>query len=1194
MGYRMPALLTLLKRATAAAAALIVAGSVAGATGTTAGTCTATTPWTETFDTNTTRTVIRNHAYTTSVNTVTATAGKYTFWNSIDHTGNGGHALYLNVTTASAAPILLYEQTVNVPAGSDLSYRHYARTHQTSPSRLRYTLTETASGATLATRDGNTLTTGYTQETLPTVRSNVTQVTLRIYSLNRGVSGDANVLKLDDLKLSCPVPAKPSLTITKTGNGPWTAGQSGATYTLSVKNVGTSATSGAVTVRDLLPSGITAPASFTSGSWSCTTSGQTVTCTGTPNLGVGSSSFTLPVQVQSGAPASVTNRASVGGGGDPDPIPDPAGCTTTGGQCAVYTTTVTTPPPAPVTGVCSAATPFVQSFNVGGASGEVRNHDYRSDAGVVQATDGTYTLWKDIDRTGNGGFALFMNIRNFEGKNGGALTTPGLLYEQRINVPAGAEVSYSNWVRSHSSTATQLRYVFRDAGGAVLRQFDGAVATTSYTQQTVPTFTSPGPQVTLQILTLKDGTSAAANVLKLDDLKLSCPVPAKPSLTITKTGNGPWTVGQSGATYTLSVRNEGPGATSGAVTVRDLLPSGITAPASFTSGNWSCTTSGQTVTCTGTPNLGAGSSSDLTFSVTVGSAASATPTITNRASVGGGGDPDPIPDPANCATTGGQCAVYSTSVTVPVTPPTCSRIYALTIASGSGASDVNGVTIRELDEQTNTVGALIATLPDSTNSATLAVSTNARRFFVADQNNRLRIFDTVLGTWSSGGIFSGVTDRLVRMTVTSTGVGYAMDSGRNLWRFETASPYTVTALGQLSATTAGAPSFNINGDFFADSSGKLYMISSATGSAAIDLWLVVPDTLRAEYLGRLSNPSTGSQFNGIAASPSGIYARDNQGRLVKINLADVSYTPVGSNTLGSTDLASCTFPVIAPSLSAVKSVKKVAGTTGDKVQPGDTLEYQVIVRNSGTLPAGGVTFQDALPAGTAYVPDSARVNGFTTTVTGQNTTSLGGAAYPFAQPVGICSADGAACTTQVLKIDSTTTLDNEAVVTFRVTVVSPFTLDPAQVRNVARVDFAGGPSTGVPSNEVVTPVYQPAKLTVAKTVRNFTRNGAVGTTGEGNPGDVLEYCITTTNVGGLNATNISFSDVVPNNTTFTVAGFGAGKDIRLTPASGEVFYTADADADAGQLKDGKVLVQGGSFVLAPTQSVTICFRATIR
>ncbi|WP_343757581.1 hypothetical protein [Deinococcus depolymerans] len=1188
----MHALLTQLKRAaTLAVTATGLLASVAGAT-----TCTPTSPWKEPFGSNTSRSVIRNHAYTSDVNTVTRTAGKYTFWNSIDHTGDGGYALYLNVTTASAAPILLYEQALTVPAGADLSYQHYARTHSASPSRLRYAFFDTASGALLASRDGSTLTTSYTQETLPTFRSNTTQVTLRIYSLNSGVTGDANVLKLDDLKLSCPVPARPSLTLTKTGNGPWTVGQAGATYTLSVKNTGTVATSGAVTVRDLLPTGITAPASFTAGTWTCTTSGQSVTCTGTPNLAAGSSSsFTLPVQVQGAAVGSVTNRASVGGGGDPDPIPDPAGCTATGGQCAVYTTTVSAPPPAPVTGVCSATTPFVQTFNASGPSGEVRNHDYRSDAGVVNATDGTYTFWKDIDHTGNGGFALFMNIASFEGRNGGTLTTPGLLYEQRITVPAGAEISYSNWVRSHSNTATQLRYVFRDAGGAVLQQFDGAVATTSYTQQTVPTFTSPGPQVTLQILTLKDGTSADANVLKLDDLKLSCPVPARPSLTLTKTGNGPWTVGQAGATYTLSVRNEGPGVSSGLVTVRDLLPTGITAPASFTAGTWTCTTSGQSVTCTGTPNLAAGSSADLTFGVSVGSAASATPTITNRASVGGGGDPDPIPDPASCTATGGQCAVYTTSVTVPVTPPTCPRIYALTIASGSGASDVNGIAIRELDELTNTLGATIATLPDNTNSATLAVSTNARRFFVADQNNRLRIFDTVLGTWSAGDIFSGVTDRLVRMTVTSTGTGYAMDSGRNLWRFDTASPYTVTALGQLSATTASAPSFNVNGDFFADSSGKLYMISSATGSATIDLWLVIPTTLRAEYLGRLSNPATGSQFNGIAASPNGIYARDNQGRLVKIDLADVSYTAVGSTTLGSTDLASCTFPVIAPSLSAVKSVRKVAGTTGDKVQPGDTLEYRVVIRNSGTLPAGGVTFQDALPAGTAYVPDSARVNGFTTTVTGQNATSLGGAAYPFAQPVGICSQGAAACDTQVLKIDSTpATLDNEAVVTFRVTVVSPFTLDPAQVRNVARVDFTGGPGGGVPSNEVVTPVFQPARLTVAKTVRNVTRNSAVGTAGEGNPGDVLEYCITTTNVGGLNATNIIFSDVVPASTSFATAGFGAGRDIRLSAAGTEVFYTAAADTDAGQLKDGRVLVQDGSFVLAPAQSVTVCFRATIQ
>ncbi|MFC6749688.1 hypothetical protein [Deinococcus aquaticus] len=138
--------------------------------------------------------------------------------------------------------------------------------------------------------------------------------------------------------------------MTKTGNGPWTAGQSGATYTLNVKNDGPTATSGVTTVRDLLPAGVTpASASFSpAAGWNCTTSGQTVTCTGNGVLNPGASvALTFGVNVTASADTSVTNRASVGGGGDPDPIPDPAGCAATGGQCAVYTTTVTVPTPPP-------------------------------------------------------------------------------------------------------------------------------------------------------------------------------------------------------------------------------------------------------------------------------------------------------------------------------------------------------------------------------------------------------------------------------------------------------------------------------------------------------------------------------------------------------------------------------------------------------------------------------------------------------------------------------------------------------------------------------------------------------------------------------------------------------------------------------------------------------------------------------
>ncbi|WP_162393758.1 DUF11 domain-containing protein [Deinococcus kurensis] len=1164
-------------------------------------TCTASSPWVQSFNSNATLSSVQNHAYVTDPGTVTNTWGKYTFWQDIDHTGNGGYALFLNVANFEnrsgallSTPRVLFQQVLNVPAGSQLNYQNYARTHATAPAQLRYEFLDTASGTLLARTDGSVLTTGYTLQSVPAFTAPGAQVTLRILTLKDGVSGDANVLKLDDLKLSCVPQAQ--LTLTKGSNGPWTVGQSGAAYTLTVRNSGSATTAGLVTVKDQLPAGITAPASFTPASgWTCATSAGTVTCTGTPNLAAGASvTLSVPVSVGLGAVGTITNRASVGGGSDPNPIPDPATCTSTAGQCATATTTVTTPaPPAPVTGTCTVSAPFTRTFDTNAPSGEVRNHTYLSDPTVVNATDGTYTFWKDIDHTGNGGFALFLNVANFEGKNGGALSTPRVLFEQQITVPAGAELSYSNWVRSHSSTATQLRYVFRDAGGSVLQQVDGALVTTGYTLQSVPTFTSPGSQVTLQILTLKDGTSADANVLKLDDLSLSCPVPARPQLTLTKTSNGPWTPLQSGATYTLTVKNDSAVTSSGAVTVKDLLPTGISAPASFTpASGWTCVTSAGAVTCTGTPNLAAGAGVALSVPVTV--AAEAVGTVTNRASVGGGGDPDPIPDPATCTSTGGQCATTTTTVTVPTAAPTCEKVYALTVTPGG--STLDGVSINELDVTGNVIGTQIAAIGGT--SATLAISPDARRFFVATDDNRLRVYEPATRTWYAGGTFSGVSGRLVRMAVTSSGAGYAMDGGGNLWSFTTGSSsgYAVTALGQVTSVSSGAPSFQDNGDFFADSSGKLYMISAVTGSTSIDLWLITPagSSASAEYLGSFSNPSQNSQFNGIAASPSGIYARDNLGRLVKLDLVNVTYMPVGSPSLGSTDLASCTYPVLAPSLGAVKSVTKVAGTTGDRVQPGDTLEYRVVIRNSGTLPAGGVTFTDALPAGTTYVPGSARVNGASTTVTNGASTNLGGAAYPFAQPVGICSGPTTACTTQVLKIDSTpAALDNEAVVTFRVTVNAPASY-PASVRNTALARYAGGPTGGVPSNEVVTPVFEPAKLTVTKTVQNITRGGPVGTSSSGNPGDVLEYCIATTNVGGLNATNIIFSDTVPANTAFTVGGFAPGQDLRVITPAGTVYYTAAADGDAGLLSSGKVTVQGGSFVLAPTQTVTICFRASIQ
>ena len=111
--------------------------------------------------------------------------------------------------------------------------------------------------------------------------------------------------------------------MTKTHAGTLTQGQTGAPYTVTVRNSGTGPTSGLVTVVDTLPSGLTATALSGTG-WSCTVG--TLTCTRSDALGSGASypAMTVTVSVASTAPASVTNLATVSGGGQTDTANDSA------------------------------------------------------------------------------------------------------------------------------------------------------------------------------------------------------------------------------------------------------------------------------------------------------------------------------------------------------------------------------------------------------------------------------------------------------------------------------------------------------------------------------------------------------------------------------------------------------------------------------------------------------------------------------------------------------------------------------------------------------------------------------------------------------------------------------------------------------------------------------------------------------
>jgi uncharacterized repeat protein (TIGR01451 family) len=103
------------------------------------------------------------------------------------------------------------------------------------------------------------------------------------------------------------------LAIQKSHAGNFTVGQNG-TFTITLTNTAGNPTDGVIiTIHDTLPTGLTYQ-SFTAGTtgMACSAVGQVVTCTGTPNVSVGTpKSLTITVAVGAAAVPSVSNTAFI-------------------------------------------------------------------------------------------------------------------------------------------------------------------------------------------------------------------------------------------------------------------------------------------------------------------------------------------------------------------------------------------------------------------------------------------------------------------------------------------------------------------------------------------------------------------------------------------------------------------------------------------------------------------------------------------------------------------------------------------------------------------------------------------------------------------------------------------------------------------------------------------------------------------
>jgi uncharacterized repeat protein (TIGR01451 family) len=116
-----------------------------------------------------------------------------------------------------------------------------------------------------------------------------------------------------------------------------------------------------------------------------------------------------------------------------------------------------------------------------------------------------------------------------------------------------------------------------------------------------------------------------------------------PDLTIAKSHAANFSLGQTGAQYTVTVSNLGPAPSSGTVTVVDTLPAGLTATAISGTG-WNCTLGN--LACTRTDALAAGNAFPA-ITVTVNVSVDAALSLVNTATVSGGGDRTPGNNTAN-------------------------------------------------------------------------------------------------------------------------------------------------------------------------------------------------------------------------------------------------------------------------------------------------------------------------------------------------------------------------------------------------------------------------------------------------------------------------------------------------------------------------------------------------------------------
>jgi uncharacterized repeat protein (TIGR01451 family) len=819
----------------------------------------------------------------------------------------------------------------------------------------------------------------------------------------------------------------PVLQANKSHTGNFTSGGQG-TYSLSVSNIGSTPTTGAITYVDTLPAAFTF-VSATGTNWACSDSGQTVTCTMANALANGNTSSAISLVVNViGAAGSATNSATASGGG--------------AAASSTKTDVTTIVNNAPAAGGTKTHPPgdFIVGQN-GTYTITPKNTGVQPTTGTITVTDtlptgltfvsGTGTDWTcgasgqlvtctspDVIAAGTSGNAILLTVAV------GAAAVPTVTNKATITIPGGGSfmatdvaTQVDNGARLVASKTHSGNFTDGTVGVWTIGLQNTGSASTSGTitivdtLQTGLTFLSgvggnwacsaAGQTVTCtlpDVLATQQFSSTLALTVNVGPMSVgtfintatpttgatnfvagtnSTKVNGVPRLALAKSHSGTFYAGLQ-STYTLAVSNTGSAATSGTLTVVDTLPTGLTYGGA-TGGGWTCGIAGQVVTCTSSLPIAANASGNA-IALTVTPQPAAVPSVTNSATFSGGG------------------ASASATATDPTTVAIAPVLGISKSHSGNFTAGINGTyTITPINsgfQATSGPYTIVDTLP----AGLTYVSAGGSGWSCADSGATVTCTSsTAIGASSIGQQISLVV--AVAASAVPSVVNTASSSGGGAPNTGSASDTTTVTIPALGLTKSHT------GSFVVGQNGTYTLTAKNNGNATTFGTTTVADTLPAG-LAFVSAAGTGWTCGASAGvvtctSNAAIAAAASFPAITLVVSVPAGTTPgsVTNNATasggGASGTATATDPttIVQPQLAIAKS------HTG-AFPVGGTGAYTIAVSNTG----GGATFGtttvvDILPAGLTYA--SATGTGWTcsaaaqvVTCTSSTVVAASGAAFP--------------------------------------------------------------------------------------------------------------------------------------------------------------------------------------------------------